>query len=59
MLTAPPSPPPVLWHLILFTDSDGRKMQRVNLDVEDALDEYITPNLIPDEYAVKIFNDGG
>ena len=43
----------------LFTDSDGRIMRRINLDDDDALDEYITRNPIPDEYAAKIFNDGG
>ena len=34
-------------------------MRRINLDDDDALGEYITQNPIPDEYAVKIFNDGG
>jgi len=34
-------------------------MRRINLDDDEALDKYITQNPIPDEYAVKIFNDGG
>jgi hypothetical protein len=34
-------------------------MRRISLDDDDALDEYITRNPIPDEYAAKIFNDGG
>ncbi len=34
-------------------------MRRINLSDEDALDQYILENPIPDEYAAKIFNDGG
>lgn len=44
--------------LSYIIDSDGRIMRRINLDDDDALDEYITQNPIPDEYVVKIFGGG-
>ncbi len=54
--------PPNLSLLPLFylfiIDSDGRILRRINLDDDDALDEYITQNPIPDEYAIKIFGGG-
>jgi hypothetical protein len=49
---------PSIFPLSCTIDSDGRIMRRINLDDDDALDEYITRNPIPDEYAVKIFGGG-
>ena len=34
-------------------------MRRINLDDEDEVDEYVASNPIPEEYAAKIFFDGG
>jgi ribosomal silencing factor RsfS len=53
-----------LWDLS-NPNSEGSKLRRINLSDDDAMDEYVTQNPIPDEYAVKLFNysssssDGG
>ena len=52
-----------LWDLS-NPNSEGSKLRRINLSDDDEMDEYVTQNPIPDEYAVKLFNysssnDGG
>ena len=49
----------ITFFLHYFADSEGRKLRRINLSDDDAVDEYILENPIPDVYAAKIFNDGG
>ncbi|KAL7536520.1 hypothetical protein ACHAXR_007221, partial [Thalassiosira sp. AJA248-18] len=47
-----------LWDLS-NPDSEGSKLRRVHSDDEDSVDDYVAQNPIPDEYAAKIFNQGG
>jgi ribosomal silencing factor RsfS len=44
-----------LWDLS-NPNSEGSKLRRINLSDDDAMDEYVTQNPIPDEYAIKLFN---
>jgi len=47
-----------LWDLS-NPNSEGSKLRRVDLADEDQVDTYVAENPIPDEYAAKIFSDGG